>query len=244
MSAPPQDPAAAPLSRRPVARLRRLPARTLCRALLLVALVVAGGAVALTADLPDVATLRDWLADVGLLGWAALVAGLALATLAPVPRTALSLLAGVLAGFWGGLALALTSGVLGAAAGFLLARRLGREVVTRLAGPRLARADARLSERGLLAVLIGRLTPIVPFTVVSYAAGLSGMRWRDFLAGSALGLVPGTVLHVSIGATVGASGLGGVPLLASLAPLTVALVVLGVATQRRRRTADAGGPGV
>jgi uncharacterized membrane protein YdjX (TVP38/TMEM64 family) len=243
VSAPPQDPAAAPPSRRPVARLRRLPARTLCRALLLVALIVAGGAVALMADLPDVATLRDWLADIGLLGWAALVAGLALATLAPVPRTALSLLAGVLAGFWGGLALALTSGVLGAAAGFLLARRLGREVVTRLAGPRLARADARLSERGLLAVLIGRLTPIVPFTVVSYAAGLSGMRWRDFLAGSALGLVPGTVLHVSIGATVGASGRGGVPLLASLAPLTVALVVLGVATQRRRRTADAGGPG-
>ncbi|MCZ2811007.1 VTT domain-containing protein [Modestobacter sp. VKM Ac-2979] len=243
MSAPPQDPAAAPLPRRLTARLRRLPARTLRRALLLVALVVAGGAIALTADLPDVATLRDWLADVGPLGWATLVAGLALATLAPVPRTALSLLAGVLAGFWGGLALALTSGVLGAAAGFLLARGLGREVVTRLAGPRLARADALLSERGFLAVLIGRLTPIVPFTVVSYAAGLSGMRWRDHLAGSALGLVPGTVLHVSIGATVGAAGRGGVPLLASLVPLTVALVVLGVATHRRRRTAGAGRPG-
>nr|WP_166756101.1 VTT domain-containing protein [Modestobacter marinus] len=220
--------------------MRRLPARTTRRAVLLVALVVVGCAVALTSDVPDVATLRAWLADVGPLGWAALVAALALATLAPVPRTALSVLAGVLAGFWGGLALALTSGLLGAAAGFLLARRLGREVVTRLAGPRLARADARLSERGFLAVLVGRLTPIAPFTAVSYAGGLSGMRWRDYLAGTALGVVPGTVLHVGIGATAGTVGAGGAPLALSLVPFTVALVVLGAVALRRRRTGLAG----
>ncbi|MCZ2815526.1 TVP38/TMEM64 family protein [Modestobacter sp. VKM Ac-2984] len=232
-SAPTQDPA--PAHRRPDAEPRRLPARTARRALLLVALIAAGCTVALTADLPEVAALRDWLGDVGPLGWAVLVVGLALATLAPVPRTALSLLAGVLAGFWGGLALALTSGALGAAAGFLVARRLGREAVTRLAGPRLARVDARLSERGFLAVLVGRLTPIAPFTVVSYAAGLSGMRSRDHLAGTALGLVPGTVLHVSIGATVGSADQdGGVPLLLSLVPLTLALVTLGVVRGRRR----------
>jgi uncharacterized membrane protein YdjX (TVP38/TMEM64 family) len=240
-SAPPQDPTSAPLPRRLTAELRRLPARAVRRALLLLALVAAGCTVALVADLPDVATLREWLTAAGPPGWAVLVACLALATLAPVPRTALSLLAGVLAGFWGGLALALTSGVLGAAAGFLLARRLGREAVTRLAGPRLARADAQLSERGFLAVLIGRLTPIAPFTAISYAGGLSGMAWRDYLAGSALGLVPGTVLHVAVGATVGATGQdGGVPLLLSLVPLTLALGVLGVATRRRRQAGRTG----
>lgn len=235
-SAPPQEPGRAPLPRRLAAGLRRLPAATVRRALLLAALVTAGAVVALVADLPDVAAVRGWVADVGPVGWVALLAGLALATLAPVPRTALSVLAGVLAGFWGGLALALTSGVLGAAAGFWLARRLGREAVIRLAGPRLIRADARLTDRGFLAVLIGRLTPIAPFTVVSYAGGLSGMRWRDYMAGSALGLVPGTVLHVTIGATVGAAGRdGGASLALSLLPLTLALVALGVARRRRPR---------
>ncbi len=194
--------------------------------------LLAGCAVALLVDLPDVATLRDWLADAGPAGWAVLLTGLALATLAPVPRTALSLLAGVLAGFWGGLALAVSSGVLGAAAGFTLARWLGRETVTRLAGPRLARADAQLAERGFLAVLVGRLTPVVPFTLISYAGGLSGMRLRDHLAGTALGLVPGTVLHVTLGATVG----GGEPSwLLGLLPLGLAALVLAALALRHRR---------
>jgi uncharacterized membrane protein YdjX (TVP38/TMEM64 family) len=134
----------------------------------------------------------------------ALLVGSAVATLAPIPRTAVSVLAGVMAGFGAGLALALAGGILGALAGFAVARGLGREAVTRLAGPRLARADALLAHRGVLAVLTGRLVPVIPFAVVSYAGGLSGIRLRDYLVGSALGLVPGTVVHVAIGAVVSA----------------------------------------
>jgi uncharacterized membrane protein YdjX (TVP38/TMEM64 family) len=224
--------------------LRRLPRRTLVHAALLVVLVVTGCAIAVLVDVPDVPTLRTRLDSLGAPGWAALLVGLALATLAPVPRAALSVLAGVLAGFWGGLALALGSGVLGALAGFTLARWLGRETVTRLAGPRLARADALLTRRGTLAVLTGRLLPVTPFTLVSYAAGLSGIGLRPYLVGSAVGLVPGTVLHVTIGATVGAAGgaagdAGGPVLLVSLLPLGLALIGLALARRRhvRRRTA-------
>lgn len=193
--------------------LRRLSRRAAGQAAVFVVLVIAGCVVAAAADLPDVGTLRAWLAGRGPLGWAGLTAGLALATLVPVPRAALSALAGVLAGFWAGLALALLSGVLGALAGFALARGLGREAVARLTGPRLARADALLARRGALAVLVGRLVPVVPFTVVSYAGGLSGIRLRDYLAGSAVGLVPGTTLHVAVGAAVGSVGSGALPLL-------------------------------
>ena len=220
------------------AGVRRLPRRALLRAGLLALVVLAGCAGALLVDVPDVPALRGRLDSLGATGWVALLLALALATLAPVPRTALSVLAGVLAGFWGGLVLALGSGVLGALAGFGLARWLGRETVTQLAGPRLARADALLSERGMVAVLTGRLIPVTPFTLVSYAGGLSGIPLRSYLAGSALGLVPGTVLHVTIGATVGAAGQPGGPvLLLSLVPLALALVVLvAVHLRRRHRT--------
>ena len=218
--------------------LQRLPRAALLRTALLVALLVAGGVAALLVDVPDVSALRGWRASLGAPGWAALLVGLALATLAPVPRTALSVLCGVLAGFWGGLALALGSGLLGALAGFGLARWLGRETVSRLAGPRLARADALLARRGALAVAAGRLIPVTPFTLVSYAGGLSGIRLRSYLAGSALGLVPGTLLHVTIGATVGTGD--GHALLLSLVPLGLALVALAAARwwQLRRRSAD------
>ncbi|QXG77944.1 VTT domain-containing protein [Modestobacter sp. L9-4] len=221
---------------------RRLPRRALLRTAALVVLLAAGCVLALLVDVPDVATLRTWLDDRGATGWAVLLVGLALATLAPVPRTALSVLAGVLAGFWGGLGLALGSGVLGALAGFGLARWLGRETVTRLAGPRLAKADALLTRRGALAVMTGRLIPVTPFTLVSYAGGLSGIPVGPYLLGSAVGLVPGTVLHVTIGATVGAAGDGGGPgLLLSLVPLALGAVGLAGARwwqlRRRRRTA-------
>jgi uncharacterized membrane protein YdjX (TVP38/TMEM64 family) len=85
-------------------------------------------------------------------------------------------------------------------------------------------------------VLLGRLIPVTPFTLVSYAGGLSGIPLRAYLAGSALGLTPGTVLHVTIGATVG-SGDGGRMLLLSLVPLALALVALaGAGAWHRRRT--------
>jgi uncharacterized membrane protein YdjX (TVP38/TMEM64 family) len=213
---------------------RRLPPRAARHAALFAVLLVAGVLAALLIDLPDVPALRARLADTGPVGWTALLVGLALATLAPVPRTALSVLAGVLAGFWGGLALALCSGVLGALAGFALARWLGREAVTRLAGPRLARADALLTRRGTVAVMTGRLIPVTPFTLVSYAAGLSGIRPRAYLVGSTVGLVPGTVLHVAVGSSVGAAG-DGPGVLLSLVPLAAtALVALAVHRWRRR----------
>ncbi|OMQ14960.1 hypothetical protein A7K94_0212855, partial [Modestobacter sp. VKM Ac-2676] len=64
---------------------------------------------------------------------------------------------------------------------------------------RLTRADALLTDRGVVSALLARLVPIVPFTLISYAGGLSGMRLRDHLLGSAIGLTPGTVLHVAVG---------------------------------------------
>jgi uncharacterized membrane protein YdjX (TVP38/TMEM64 family) len=236
--APPAAPSAGTRSTtRFSARLRRVPRRALLRSLLLVLLVLAGGLVALLVDLPSVGAVRSWLDGSGPVGWLGLLAAMSLITLAPVPRTAVSVLAGVIAGFWGGLALALGSGVLGALVGFGLARWLGRETVTRLAGPALARADALLSRRGAVAVLSGRLIPVVPFTLVSYAGGLSGMRVTSYLLGSAAGLVPGTLLHVTVGATVGAEGLSGGRLLLSLVPLVLGIGVLGgLAWWRRRST--------
>jgi uncharacterized membrane protein YdjX (TVP38/TMEM64 family) len=205
---------------------RRLPPRAVRHAALFAALLAAGVLAAVLVDLPDVPALRARLADSGPAGWTALLLGLALATLAPVPRTALSLLAGVLA---------LGSGVLGAQLGFALARWLGRETVTRLAGRRLAHADALLTRRGTVAVMTGRLIPITPFTVISYAAGLSGIRPRDYVLGSTIGLVPGTVLHVAVGASVGAAG-DGPGLLLSLVPLAAAaLAALAVHRWRRGR---------
>lgn len=178
------------------------PARRAWLRLAVLGLVLAAASVAaLTVDRPDVATLRGWLDDAGPLGWIAVVLGASGALMTPVPRTALSVLLGAAAGFPAGLAVAVLAGWLGGLGGFALGRHLGRAAVARLAGPRLARADRLFRDHGFLAVALARVSP-VPFWIVSYAAGLAGVRWRAATLGTLVGVVPGALVYVAVGASV------------------------------------------
>ncbi|WP_457025722.1 TVP38/TMEM64 family protein [Geodermatophilus sp. SYSU D01119] len=175
---------------------------TWVRAGVLVALLAAAGVVALTVDLPDVATVRGWVDRSGVTGLVLLTLGVGIALLAPVPRTALSLLVGVVLGFWGGFVVAVVGAVLGGLGAFGLARWLGRDAVTKLAGRRLAEVDRRLVGHGFGPMLLVRISP-VPFMPISYAAGLTAMRVAPYTAATGLGVVPGSALQVAVGASVG-----------------------------------------
>ncbi|MGY1735373.1 TVP38/TMEM64 family protein [Geodermatophilus sp. SYSU D00684] len=211
------------------------------RAGVLLAVLGLATVLALTVDLPDVAAVRRWLEGAGNPGLFVLTAAVGLVLVGPVPRTAVSVLLGVVLGFWTGLAVALAGGMLGGLVAFALSRTLGRDAVTRLGGPRLAAVDRALAGRGFVAVLAGRLLPVVPFSVLSHAAGLSAVPLGPYTAATALGLVPGTVLQVGVGASVPelsawAAGAGS-PLVVVVA--AGVLAVLGVVWLRRRRGSTA-----
>jgi uncharacterized membrane protein YdjX (TVP38/TMEM64 family) len=156
----------------------------------------------------------------------------------PAPRSALSLLVAAVAGFWTGLALVVAGGLLGGLGGFLLSRWLGREAVVRAAGDRLHRIDQVFTERGFLAVLIARVMPFVPFMLVSYAAGISGVRLRPYCLGTAIGLLPGSVAYVAIGSSTALVATWLVPRpLALLVVAALVLALLGVGVGRRWRDA-------
>jgi uncharacterized membrane protein YdjX (TVP38/TMEM64 family) len=149
------------------------------------------------AGFPDAGRLEEEAADVGAPVFLLLYAGLCLLL---VPRNVLSVAAGLLFGFGGGLVVALPGALLAAVAGFALGRLLGREAVERFTGARVARVDALLERRGVAAVVVCRLLPVVPFGGVNYAAGLTGVRFRDYVVGTAIGMVPGAVAYVAVGA--------------------------------------------
>jgi uncharacterized membrane protein YdjX (TVP38/TMEM64 family) len=195
------------------------------RATVLVLLLLVGLALVLTLDLPSVHAVRRWLDGAGGVGWAALVVGTTLMLLAPVPRTAVSVLIGVVAGFWPGFLVASAASFLAAAAAFGLSRGLGRAAVTRLAGHRLARLDNLLGDRGFVAVLVARLLPVVPFAVCSYGAGLVGVRLRPYLLATAVALPAGTAVQVGVGASA-ALFVSGKAAFTAL-PLAVGLALLG-----------------
>ena len=148
----------------------------------------------------DVRLLREQVEAAGPWGAAVFLAGYAVLCLLPAPKALLTALGGVLFGMWLGALLSWIAALTGAAAAFGLGRILGRDAVDRLTRGRVERADRLLADHGFGAVLAARLTPVLPFTVINYAAGLTGVRWIHYVSGSALGMIPGSLAYAALGA--------------------------------------------
>jgi len=195
--------------------------------------------------------MRDWL-DVDLVvgalrrfgaafGPVAAVGGFALALVVAVPLTFLTLVALVAFGPMAGFACAMAGALLGAGASYGIGYVLGREVVERLAGPRVNQLSRRLARRGLLAVVAVRMVPVAPFAIVNMVAGASHIRLRDLLLGSAIGITPGTLAMMLFIDQITAALRQPTPLTFVLAGLTVLLIAVGAwALQRWLRAVDDG----
>lgn len=173
---------------------------TLGKAGALVIFLVAIVIVALTVEIPSVDEIHALTESAGTLGAVIFVAAYAILTLTPAPKGVISIAAGVAWGFWVGTALVLVGAVLGAILAFWLGRFLGRDAVEQYTGGRVRAVDEMLQRRGLLSVIALRLIPLVPFTVINYAAGLTAVRVRDYILGTAIGIIPGTMAFVAVGA--------------------------------------------
>ncbi|MDQ4078344.1 MAG: VTT domain-containing protein, partial [Chloroflexota bacterium] len=118
----------------------------------------------------------------------------------PIPAPAIPLANGWLFGIWGGTLVTWVGVVLNGILGYLLARGPGRRLLMRfVSGRHLYRAEQALVQHGALAVIIARMFPVLPFSVISVAAGLLHMRWRDYLFATALGVLPSAFALALIG---------------------------------------------
>lgn len=148
----------------------------------------------------DTALLRSRVEAAGAFGGLVFMVGYAVLCLLPAPKAVLTVLGGVLYGWWLGALLSWSAALLGACIAFAVGRLAGRDVVDRKTGGRVERVDRSLAEHGFAAVLAARLVPVLPFTVLNYIAGVTAVTWRPYLAGSALGMVPGSLAYAALGA--------------------------------------------
>lgn len=180
-------------------------------------------------------------------GLAIFCAAFVLATVLLLPSTPGSLAAGWLYGLLPGVVLVIAVSVLADAITFLIARRVGRARVERFLAkaPRLRVFDEALSSDGFRTVVLLRLSPLAPYNVLNYLFGVTSVSLRDYLTGSAVGSLPGTLLFVGIGVVLrdtGAPADGTPPETWQTAAMlaTVALTLLaslGLAQLGRRRLA-------
>lgn len=153
-------------------------------------------------DVPSLAQLRSWSEQTG--AWFPVVFWLAYVVITqfPIPRTLLTVSAGVLFGAVKGIALALTATTVSAVISLLLVRFLLRDwVEPRLTHPAVQRINQRLEERGWLAVTSLRMIAGIPFSIMNYAAALTRVPVLPFAVATLVGSAPGTILVTMFGQT-------------------------------------------
>lgn len=118
-----------------------------------------------------------------------------------IPGSILTLGAGALFGLVKGSLLVSLAATLGATAAFLVGRHFARAWVEgKLAAyPRFAAIDQAVSRNGWQTVLLTRLSPAFPFTLLNYAYGLTHVSLKEYVLASWIGMLPGTVVFVYVG---------------------------------------------
>ncbi|MBV7293444.1 TVP38/TMEM64 family protein [Corynebacterium sp. TAE3-ERU16] len=172
----------------------------LLKRLAILAFVGAAAGVIVYVDVPGIGSLRAWSEETG--GWfpLAFFTGYVIITQFPVPRTILTLASGVLFGPALGIFIAVAATTTSAALSLTIVRTLlGDWVRPRLTHPTVVGIDARLRERGWLAVASLRMIAVVPFSVLNYTAALTRVPLAAFTVATLLGSAPGTIMTVILG---------------------------------------------
>lgn len=145
--------------------------------------------------------LREFILSYGI--WAPIIS-IALMTIQSavplVPGIAITITNAWIFGWHYGALYSWAGALLGATLDFGIARWYGRPVVERFVNPKyLCLTDKFFHRHGILAVFITRITPIIPFKVISYGAGLTALTLAEFMAATGIGQTPAIVLYSILG---------------------------------------------
>lgn len=136
------------------------------------------------------------------LGWFAPVLFIityALATVLLLPTMVLTLAGGAIFGPVIGTLLNLLGATAGAALAFLITRHLLFNWFEKRRGERINRIIAGVNEKGWLCVAVLRLFPIVPFNLVNYGMGITGIQFRLYLITTFIFLIPAEIIYTYFG---------------------------------------------
>jgi len=119
-----------------------------------------------------------------------------------LPSSMLSIAAGMIFGPIVGFLLNMAGFFLSATLGFYLSRFLGKDFVDKLLKGKAISVNSNLENNGIKILFFIRFTPVIPFDAISYACGLSKMRYKDFIIGSMLGVFFETLCYAFIGESI------------------------------------------
>ena len=156
-------------------------------------------------------SFNGWVEGQGVWGYAIFALVYILATVVLAPGAPLTIAAGLAFGLWA-FPLVVAAATVGASLAFLIARYLAGDKVRGVIEkrPNLKAAEKAISEEGWKVVGLMRLSPAVPFNLQNYFFGVTEIPFWHYAAATFVGIMPGSLLYVYLGAAgKAATGAGG-----------------------------------
>lgn len=147
----------------------------------------------------SIAEMRNYISNFG--PWAPIVY-IIMFTLVPLtlfPDAVLAVAGGMIFGVWLGALYTIIGAVCGGILSFFIARHFGRGLVEKLIKHKAQWFDDGVEKKGFLLIFILRLVPLIPYDVISYGAGLSKIKFKDFLTATVIGIIPGVLVYANLG---------------------------------------------
>jgi uncharacterized membrane protein YdjX (TVP38/TMEM64 family) len=145
-----------------------------------------------------VGALREWIELLGALGPVVFVLIYVGATVAALPGSAITIVAGAIFGSIVGVIVVSIASTLGACLAFLIGRYFARDATAEWLSKRekFKKLDELTEKHGAIIVALVRIVPLFPFNLVNYGFGLTGVRFWTYALWSWLCMLPGTILYV------------------------------------------------
>ncbi|HXI86985.1 MAG TPA: VTT domain-containing protein, partial [Parvularculaceae bacterium] len=102
-------------------------------------------------------------------------------------------------GPWLGAALSVLGATIGASVLFLAARYAFADLLRQRAGPAIRKMEVGFQENALSYMLFLRLVPAFPFFLVNLVPAFLGVRFRTYVLGTFIGIIPGSLVYASLG---------------------------------------------
>ncbi|WP_416198984.1 MAG: TVP38/TMEM64 family membrane protein [Sporanaerobacter sp.] len=143
--------------------------------------------------------IKDYIQSFGV--WAPLIyiGILSILPLLLFPDSVLVIAGGMIFGLFKGIILTSIGSLIGATIAFYLARALGQQAIKKIIKKDLVIFKDNSKMNGFFLILMLRLIPLFPFKVVSYSAGLSDVKYKDFCMATIIGSLPGILVYTNLG---------------------------------------------
>lgn len=108
-------------------------------------------------------------------------------------------------GFWGGV-IGISGALLSALTAHFVANKIGIGFLPMKWRSRICAVRDRVDEKGLRNMILIRFIPMISFDLISYSAGLSGVKLKPYLLGTLIGIAPRIFAYTYVGSNIMSPG--------------------------------------